>query len=155
MEELFEKEIKQREKIYKVEPDSKTEEHEDETKAKNSEFEEKIDLIIKHKKWEEEEEESITPLAKAIFNCTTIGEIFEIENLIKSQRINELQDRHYKTLQNICLSLSYGILPICQPQRNTITESQRKLVKKYKGHLNLLQKSLFWKIEKKLLIYLL
>ena len=85
------------------------------------EFEEKIDVIIKHKKWEDEE---------AIFNCTTLGEIFEIENLIKSQRINELQDRHYKTLKNICLSLSYGILPICQPQRNTITESQRKLVEK-------------------------
>ena len=50
------------------------------------------------KKWEDEEEENITPLAQAIFNCTTIGEIFEIENLIKSQRINELQDRHYKKL---------------------------------------------------------
>ena len=97
------------------------------------EFEEKIDFIIKHKKWEDEEEESITPLAKAIFNCTTIAEIFEIENLIKSQRINELQDRHYKSLQNIFLSLSYGILPICQPQRNTITESQRKLVEKIQG----------------------
>ena len=90
-------------------------------------------VLIKHKKWEDNEEESIAPLAQAIFNCTTIGEIFEIENLIKSQRINELQDRHYKTLKNMFLSLNYGILPICQPQRNTITDSQRKLVEKIQG----------------------
>ena len=98
-----------------------------------NEFEEKIDVLIKHKKWEDEEEENITPLVQAIFNCTSIGEIFEIENLIKSQRINELQDKHYKTLQNMFLSLNYGILPICQPQRNTITDSQRKLVEKIQG----------------------
>ena len=140
MGELFEKELKQKENIYKVELDSKEEEHEDEIKTKieefevlKKEFEEKIDMLIKHKKWENEEEENITPLAQAIFNCTTIGEIFEIENLIKSQRINELQDRHYKTLQNMFLSLNYGILPICQPQRNTITESQRRLVEKIQG----------------------
>ena len=28
------------------------------------------------------------------------------------------------------LSISYGILPICQPQRDTITDSQRELVGK-------------------------
>ena len=140
MAEQYENDIKQKEKIYKVELDNRDEEHEDEIKSKNDEFkemkkelEEKIDVLIKHRKWEDEEEENITPLAQAIFNCTTIGEIFEIENLIKSQRINELQDKHYKTLQNMFLSLSYGILPICQPQRNTITESQRKLVEKIQG----------------------
>ena len=138
--EQFEKSVKQKEEIYKVELDNREEEHEDEIKTKNeefeemkNEFEEKIDVLIKHKKWEDEEEETITPLAQAIFNCTTIGEIFEIENLIKSQRINELQDKHYKTLQNMFLSLSYGILPICQPQRNTITETQRKIVEKIQG----------------------
>ena len=47
------------------------------------EFEENIDIIIKHKKWEDEKEEIITPLSKAIFNCTTIGEIFKIKNLVK------------------------------------------------------------------------
>ena len=140
MAEKYENDIKQKEKIYKVELDNRDEEHEDEIKSKNDEFEEmkkefeeKIDVLIKHRKWEDEEEENITPLAQAIFNCTTIGEMFEIENLIKSQRINELQDKHYKTLQNMFLSLSYGILPICQPQRNTITESQRLLVEKIQG----------------------
>ena len=31
------------------------------------------------------------------------------------------------------LSLNYGILLICQPQRNTITESQRRLVENIQG----------------------
>ena len=31
------------------------------------------------------------------------------------------------------LNLNYGVLPICQSEKNTITESQRKIVEKIKG----------------------
>ena len=41
------------------------------------------------------------------------------------------------------LSLSYGILPICQPQRDTITDSQRELVGKIQNSsLNITKKLL-------------
>ena len=48
--------------------------------------------------------------------------------MIKNHQIDVVVQRHLKTLQNIFLSLSFGILPICQPQREKITERQRKLV---------------------------
>ena len=129
--------ILQRDKVYKVQIDNMNEKFEDEMKEKDKEFEamekdfrRKIDMLNKHLRSEQEDEDYLTPLAHAIFNCTTIEEIFEIKNLIESYRVNELTNKHYKTLQNMFLSLSYGVLPICQPQRDTITDSQRELVGK-------------------------
>ena len=127
----------QKDKVHKVEVDGITEKFEDEMKKKDKEFEtmekdftRKIDMLHKHIQSEQEDEDYITPLAHAIFNCTTIEEIFEIKKLIETYRINELEDKNYKTLQNMFLSLSYGVLPICQPQRDTITDFQRELVGK-------------------------
>ena len=57
-------------------------------------------------------------------------EIFELQNLIKNHQIDILFQRHLKTLQNILLSLSFCILPICQPQREKVTDKQRNLVEK-------------------------
>ena len=57
-------------------------------------------------------------------------EIFEIQRLVKNHQIDLVVQRHLKTLQNIFLSLSFGILPICQPQRGKITDEQRKLIDK-------------------------
>ena len=129
--------ISQMDKIHKTEIDSMKEKFEDEMKAKDIEFEtmekdfrRKIDMLNRHLQSEQEDDEYLTPLAHAIFNCTSMEEIFEIKNLIESYRVNELTNKHYKTLQNMFLSLSYGILPICQPQRDTITDSQRELVGK-------------------------
>ena len=95
-----------------------------------SDYKAKIDMLDKLLKSEQEDDDYLTPLAGAIFNCTTMEEIFEIKNLIESYKVNELTEKHYKTLQNMFLSLSYGVLPICQPQRDTITDSQRELVGK-------------------------
>ena len=142
--------ILQMDKIHKTEIDSVNEKFEDEMKAKNIEFEEmekdfrrKIDMLNNHLQSEQEDEEYLTPLAHAIFNCTSMEEIFEIKNLIESYRVNELTNKHYKTLQNMFLSLSYGILPICQPQRDTITDSQRELVGKIQNSsLNITKKLL-------------
>ena len=129
--------ILQKDKVHKVEIDNMKEKFEDEVQKKDKEFDtmekdfiRKIDMLNKHLLSEQEDEDYLTPLAQAIFNCTTIEEIFEVKNLIESYRINELEDKHYKTLQNMFLSLSYGVLPICQPQRDTITDSQRNLVGK-------------------------
>ena len=90
--------------------------------------EEKIKKLTDHIKSLEEDDESLNSLTEAIFNCTTIEELFEIQHLIKNHQIDVVVQRHLKTLQNIFLSLSFGILPICQPQREKITERQRKLV---------------------------
>ena len=137
IEKKCEDKLSQKDKVHKVEIDSITERFEDEMKEKNKKFEAmekdfiaKIDMLNKHLRSEQEDEDYLTPLAGAIFNCTTMEEIFEIKNLIETYKVNELTDRHYKTLQNMFLSLSYGVLPICQPQRDTITDSQRELVGK-------------------------
>ena len=126
-----------KDKVYKIEVDTLTEKFEDKMKEKDKEleamekdFKAKIDMLNKLLQSEQDDEDYITPLARAIFNCTTMEEIFEIKNLIESYKVNELTDKHYRTLQNMFLSLSYGVLPICQPQRDTITDSQRELVGK-------------------------
>ena len=94
------------------------------------ECEEKIKILKNHIKSIEEDDESVNALTKAIFNCTSMEEIFEIQRLVKNHQIDLVVQRHLKTLQNIFLSLSFGILPICQPQRGKITDEQRKLIDK-------------------------
>ena len=57
-------------------------------------------------------------------------EIFEIQKLVRNHQLDLLIQRHLKTLQKLFLSLSYGVLPICQPQRDQVTDSQRQLVER-------------------------
>ena len=95
-----------------------------------SECEDKIKKLNSHIKSMEDNDESVNDLTKAIFNCTSMEEIFEIQRLIKNHQLDVVIQRHLKTLQNLFLSLSYGILPICQPQRSKVTDTQRKLVEK-------------------------
>ena len=97
-----------------------------EFEAMEKDFRRKIDMLNKNLRSEQEDEDYLKPLAHAIFNCTTIEEIFEIKNLIESYRVNELTNKHYKTLQNMFISLSYGVLPICKSQQDIITDSQRE-----------------------------
>ena len=79
---------------------------------------------------QEDDHENFSNLSKAIFNCTTMEEIFEIQRLIKNHQIDVVVRNHLKTLQNLFLSLSYGIVPICDAQRRRITDSQRDLVER-------------------------
>lgn len=67
-------------------------------------------------------------LSKIIFNCVTIEEIHRIRELINTNRIDELLNKHMDTLQNIMLGLTVGVIPICNPQRSSINDEQRKLV---------------------------
>ena len=71
-----------------------------------------------------------TTLSDAIFNCTSMSEIFKIQRLITNHQFDEIIENHLRTLQNLFLSLSYGVLPICQPQRDQVTNDQRRLVEK-------------------------
>ena len=78
----------------------------------------------------QKDDEDLSSLSKAIFNCTTMEEIFEIQKLVNNHQLDEVVKNHLPTLQNLFLSLSYGILPICQPQRDQVTDDQRQLVEK-------------------------
>ena len=95
-----------------------------------AECEAKIKNLNDHIKNLQEDEEDFSNLSRAIFNCTTMEEIFEIQRLIKNHQIDIVVQRHFKTLQNLFLSLSYGIIPICDAQRKEITRSQRQLIDK-------------------------
>ena len=101
-----------------------------EYKMLEDDCEEKIKKLRDHIKSLEEDDESLNSLTDAIFNCTSMQEIFEIMHLVKNHRIDVVVQRHLKTLQNLLLSLSFGVLPICQPQREKITNKQRELVEK-------------------------
>ena len=94
------------------------------------ECEQKVRRLTNHIKSLEEDDESLNTLTDAIFNCTTMQDIFEIQHLVKNHQIDLVVQRHLKTLQNLFFSLSFGILPICQPQREKITDKQRKFVEK-------------------------
>ena len=88
----------------------------------------KIKLLNDQLQAEKEDDEDMSSLTKAIFNCNTMEEIFKIQKLVNNHQIDELVQNHLPTLQNLFLSLSYGILPICQPQREQVTNEQRRIV---------------------------
>ena len=88
----------------------------------------KIKLLSEQLQAVKDDDEDLSSLTKAIFNCTTMEEIFQIQKLINNHQIDELIQNHLPTLQNLLLSLSFGILPICQPQRDQVTNEQRRVV---------------------------
>lgn len=105
-------------------------EHRNRITELEAECEDKIKVLETHIKDLQDEGDEFTNLSKAIFNCTTIEEIFEIERLVKNHQLDEVAEKHLKTLQNLFLSLSYGILPICDLQRQMVTPQQRELIEK-------------------------
>ena len=68
-------------------------------------------------------------LSKVIFNCVTIQDIHKIRDLVNSQNVGEISTKHIETIQKIMLGLSVGVIPICNPQRTVINDSQRRLIK--------------------------
>ena len=94
------------------------------------ECEAKIKILNDHIKSLQEDDENYDSLSNLIFNCTTMEEIFEIQRLIQNHRLDLVVQNHLKTLQKLFLGLSYGIIPICDPQRKRITRSQRDLIEK-------------------------
>ena len=104
--------------------------HDAEIEKIEAECEDKIELLNNQIKSLQESDASLDGLTKSIFNCTTMEEIFEIQNLISNHQIDLLVQRHLKTLQRLFFSLSYGVLPVCQPQRDKVSDNQRRLVEK-------------------------
>ena len=105
-------------------------EHRDIIAKLEAECENRMKVLETHIKDLQDEGNEFTNLSKAIFNCTTIEEIFEIDRLVKNHQLDVVAQKHLKTLQNLFLSLSYGILPICDLQRQMVTPKQRELVEK-------------------------
>jgi hypothetical protein len=89
---------------------------------------EKLKLLTDQIKALEEDDRDLSSLNRAIFNCVTMEELYKIQQLVKNHQLEEVVENHLKTLQNLFLSLSHGVLPICQPQRDRVTDSQRRLV---------------------------
>ena len=94
-------------------------------------FHSKNITILKEKiKSMERESASFKPISDAIFNCITIEELLKIKRLLKQHKIEEILEKHLDTLQKLFLSLTYGVIPICKPQRDVISNFQRNLVEK-------------------------
>ena len=68
-------------------------------------------------------------LNEAIYNEPTIAEMIKVERLVGKYRFDELVAEHIDALQKLLMGLSYGAIPLTQPQREEITDSQRKLVR--------------------------
>ena len=111
-----------------IEIDKIKDKHQKELAELEDDCTEKLKILNDQIRSMQEDDENLSGLTKAIFNCTTMEEIFEIQRLVKNHRIDLVVQNHLKTLQNLFLSLSYGVLPICQPQRDRVTNSQRRLV---------------------------
>ena len=93
-------------------------------------FQKRLKLLDDQIKAMQKNDEDLSSLSKAIFNCTTMEEIFEIQKLVNNHQLDRVIQNHLPTLQNMFLSLSYGILPICQPQRAKVTDDQREVVER-------------------------
>ena len=105
-------------------------EHENDLKKIDEETKEKIRHYQNQIKAFEQDDTEKSSLSKIFYSCTTMEEIFEIKKLIENHQIDSLLRRHVKTLQKLLISLSMGILPICQPQRERLTDHQTELITK-------------------------
>ena len=128
--ELEIKNLKAAIKKYADDASESTKRHKAEMDNIEEQCREKIRTLEELVKSLQEDDLDINPLVNAIFNCTTMEEIIKIQRLVESHQIDVVIRDHLKTLQDLFLSLSYGILPICQPQRKRVTDNQRDLVEK-------------------------
>ena len=89
----------------------------------------RLKIYAKHlNAFKTEEQADIKPLEDAIFNEPTISEIIKIEKLLGTYRFDEIMSEHLYTLQKLFMAVSYGVIPVTRPQREEISDVQRKLV---------------------------
>ena len=89
----------------------------------------RLKIYAKHlNAFKTEEQADMKPLEDAIFNEPTISEIIKIEKLVGTYRFDEIMSEHLDTLQKLFMAVSYGVIPVTRPQREEISDVQRKLV---------------------------
>lgn len=86
---------------------------------------------------------NLSSLNDAIFNDNVIKDVIVIQKLIKNNQLILVTKKHVQTLFKIFLGLYYGVIPICQPQRDNVTDLQRKLVEKFISLTSISAKKLF------------
>ena len=79
---------------------------------------------------DDNDKEILSTLTKAINNTAAMSQVYEIQRLMEEGQINEILKKHFITFKNVLQSLTYGIIPLCQSQRDQVTNSQRNLVRK-------------------------
>ena len=79
---------------------------------------------------DDNDKEILTTLIKAINNSATMNQVYEIQRLMEEGQINDILKKHFITFKKVLQSLTYGIIPLCQSQRDQVTNSQRNLVQK-------------------------
>ena len=124
------KEFEEKENQLKKELDEHKKHYQGNMNEIENHYQNQLKLLQEKIKSMEENKASFKPLSDAIFNCITIEEIFKIKKLVRNRDFDELIKNHLDTLQKLFLSLSYGVIPICQPQREVLTENQKKLIEK-------------------------
>ncbi len=90
----------------------------------------KLKLLNDQIKSLQEDDANSNSLTKTIFNSSNMEEISEIQRLVKNHQVDVVVQYHLPTLQKLFLSLSYGIIPTCRPQKDQVSNEQRQLVEK-------------------------
>ena len=75
-----------------------------------------------------QDDPELSELKSHIFNSSTIRGIQEIQDLLDRNMIKAISRKHLKVLQMIFLGITCGIIPLCQPQKDNISNAQRNLV---------------------------
>ena len=122
--------IKQLEKKCEDEKNTIRETFKKQLADEEKESDRKLKLLNNQIRSLQEDDENLNSLTKAIFNSTNMEEISEIQRLVKNHQVDAVVQNHLPTLQNLFLSLSYGILPTCRPQKDQVSDEQRQLVEK-------------------------
>ena len=89
-----------------------------------------LDISESASDYDDTDKEILSTLTEAINNTATMSQVYEIQRLMEEGRINEILKKHFITFKNVLQGLTYGIIPLCQSQRDQVTNSQRNLVQK-------------------------
>jgi len=74
----------------------------------------------------------LTQISKKIFNSVTIAEFNRLRKLIANDQIDLILSgrKHILALQKMASALTYGVIPITNPQRVALSTREKDLVKK-------------------------
>ena len=84
-----------------------------------------LDLAIDYLKCENQ---VLASMNKRIFKKSTIKNIEKILGLLRQNEIGGIIDNYYQTVKTMFWGLVFGAIPVCEIQRQSITELQRRLV---------------------------